>query len=134
MAARCDDMRQFLHLGRRGVRCSLLLLSLLLVLTVWPVAAISISFTDLSLAGNQEIYIYDHKGELYQHVNTSSSGIVLDPNSSYNLLIQPSPVVDRLKNPATLVKGIFDFLTDNAVYLAMLIFILFALMAFAKRR
>jgi len=107
---------------------------LLMLLAVPAVSATSISFSNINWGPELEFEVYRiaDNVSLVGVYNTSTSGITLESDASYMVVMRPS-AVDRLTNPVTLVQDLEAFARKNFVPLFALA-VLLALVIAARRR
>lgn len=73
------------------------------------VTAQSISFSDLGYGSELDLLLYDSDGNFVAEYNSTSSGVLLDPNTSYVCIIKPSQQ-RRFWDPVTLVGDAAEFI------------------------
>jgi len=109
-------------------------LFLLLVLLIVPqISATTISFSDLTPITGQKIQIHNSSGGYVGTYNTSTTGIYLDPNESYFLVMVPENK-DLLEHPEELMNWIFDYVKTNAGAVLVLLVLVVVVLAGIFRR
>ncbi len=103
------------------------------ILIIPAISATHISFSDLTPITGQKVEIHNSSGGYVGTYNTSTTGIYLDPNESYFLVMIPENS-NLLEHPEALLDNIFDYVKTNAVALIVLAVILVVVLGAALRR
>jgi hypothetical protein len=87
---------------------------------------VTVNFQSLGLL-HQDVKIFDDAGALVKTANTSSS-VVLNSSEStfYTMQLQPSATN---QDPVSLLDALIAWLTQNAMIVALLLFVLLVLVA-----
>lgn len=109
----------------------LFLLATILIIPV--VSATTISFSDLTPITSQKLEIHNSTGGYVGTYNSSTTGIYLDPNESYFVILIPENT-NLLEHPVDLLNAIFDYVETNAAAIIVLAVVLVAIIAAALRR
>jgi hypothetical protein len=105
----------------------------LLILIPAATTATTISFSDLTPITSQKLEIHNSSGGYIGTYNSTTTGIYLDPNESYFVILVPE-TTNLLEHPVDLLNNIFDFVETNAAAILIAAFVLVAILAAALRR
>jgi len=110
-------------------------LFLLAILIVIPAAttATTISFSDLTPITSQKLEIHNSSGGYIGTYNSTTTGIYLDPNESYFVILIPDNT-NLLEHPVDLLENIFAFVETNALAIIVIAVVLVVIIGAGLRR
>jgi hypothetical protein len=91
----------------------------LVLLTINPVMASTVSFADPDATVHKDIYLYNSSGTLIGMYNTTSPAITLSENASYMFVFKPQ-YSNPLDEPSTFLNSAISWLQTNALALIIL--------------